>query len=171
MCTRVTTARFLLTKCVGTSLPCGYARSRIKPFLSTRFMATPPDQDALVKSAQEKYGAHAGGTIFTKILKGEIPSKFIHEDDKCVAFHDIGPQAPTHFLVIPRSPMPKLQDAHEDDSALLGHLLFVAKKCAAEQGLEKGFRIVINNGEHGAQSVDHLHIHVLGGRQMKWPPG
>ena len=134
-------------------------------------MATSPDQTTFLETAKKKYGEHAGKTIFTKILNKEIPSKFIHEDDKCVAFHDISPQAPVHFLVIPRLHMPKLQDAHEDDVLLMGHLLCVAKKCAAEQGLEKGFRIVINNGDQGAQSVDHLHIHVLGGRQMKWPPG
>ena len=144
-------------------------------------MASMPDQAKLTETAQEKYGnKEAGKTLFTKILTKEIPSKLIHEDDKCVAFHDISPQAPVHFLVIPRLPMPRLQDAHEDDTALLGHLLFVAKKVAAEQGCEKGFRIVINDGENrsvidkedsGAQFVYHLHLHVLGGRQMKWPPG
>ena len=135
-------------------------------------MASMPDQSKLTETAQEKYGnKEAGTTIFTKILTKEIPAKLIHEDEKCVAFYDIFPQAPIHFLVIPRLPIPRLQDAHEDDTALLGHLLFVAKKVAEEQGSEKGFRVVINNGENGAQSVDHLHIHVLGGRQMKWPPG
>merc|ERR1711977_642755 len=95
----------------------------------------------------------------------------IHEDEKCIAFHDVSPQAPNHFLVIPRLHMPSLSDAHEDDIALLGHLLYVAKVCAEKENLEKGYRIVINNGPDGAQSVAHLHIHVLGGRQMKWPPG
>lgn len=89
-----------------------------------------------------------------------------------MAFHDVSPEAPVHFLVIPKLPMPRLQDAKEDDSALLGHLMYTAKKCASEQGLdENGYRVVINNGHHGSQSVFHLHIHVLGGRQMQWPPG
>lgn len=88
-----------------------------------------------------------------------------------VAFHDISAQAPIHFLVIPKKPLPQLSKATEEDEALLGHLMLVAKKVAAEQGLEEGFRVVINDGKNGAQSVYHLHLHVLGGRQMKWPPG
>jgi len=172
----VVTARTLLTKCLNTPLLRGViSPTGVVPLVNsvafTRAMAATPDQNSLKETAKKKYGNNAGETVFAKILNKEIPSKFIHEDEKCVAFHDLSPQAPTHFLVIPRLHMPRLQDAHEEDAALLGHLLFVAKKVAAEQGLDKGFRIVINNGEHGAQSVDHLHIHVLGGRQMKWPPG
>ncbi|EAT35646.1 AAEL012200-PA [Aedes aegypti] len=110
-------------------------------------------------------------TIFGKIIRKEIPCNFIHEDDRCVAFHDISAQAPVHFLVIPKKPIPQLSKATEEDEALLGHLMLVAKKVAAEQGLGEGFRIVINDGKNGAQSVYHLHLHVLGGRQMKWPPG
>ncbi|XP_065076305.1 adenosine 5'-monophosphoramidase HINT1 [Ochlerotatus camptorhynchus] len=112
-----------------------------------------------------------GDTIFGKIIRKEIPCKFIYEDDKTVAFHDISAQAPIHFLVIPKKPIPQLSKATEQDEALLGHLMLVAKKVALEQGLEEGFRIVINDGKNGAQSVYHLHLHVLGGRQMKWPPG
>ncbi|XP_065206583.1 adenosine 5'-monophosphoramidase HINT1-like isoform X2 [Planococcus citri] len=119
-----------------------------------------------------KLASPAGGdTIFGKILRKEIPCNFIYEDDQCVAFHDISPQAPTHVLVIPRKPIKWLSDVQEGDEQLLGHLLVVANKVAKDLGLEKGYRIVINNGEHGAQSVYHLHVHILGGRQLKWPPG
>merc|ERR1712096_58498 len=110
-------------------------------------------------------------TIFDKILDGSIPTKFIHEDDKCVAFMDVAPQAPVHFLVIPRKRIAMIKDAEDGDAELLGHLLLAAKKVAKEQGLAKGYRLVINNGVEGAQSVYHLHIHVMGGRQMNWPPG
>ncbi|XP_013396806.1 histidine triad nucleotide-binding protein 1-like [Lingula anatina] len=116
--------------------------------------------------------ASAGGdTIFGKITRGEIPCKFIHEDDKCVAFHDLSPQAPIHFLVVPRKPLSQLSKAEDGDKEMLGHLLLVAKQVAKELGLEKGFRLVVNDGAEGAQSVYHLHIHVMGGRQMGWPPG
>ncbi|XP_058461380.1 adenosine 5'-monophosphoramidase HINT1 [Malaya genurostris] len=115
--------------------------------------------------------ATAEDTIFGKILRKEIPCTFIYEDDKCVAFNDVCPQAPIHFLVIPKKPIPQLSKASEDDEALLGHLMLVGKKVAAEQQLGDGFRVVINDGKNGAQSVYHLHLHFLGGRQMKWPPG
>ncbi|CAD6239482.1 GSCOCG00008710001-RA-CDS [Cotesia congregata] len=110
-------------------------------------------------------------TIFGKILRKEIPCKFIYEDDKCVAFHDVNAQAPTHFLVIPRKPIPQLSKAADEDELLLGHLMNVARKVAKQEGLDQGFRLVINDGQNGAQSVYHLHLHVLGGRQMQWPPG
>lgn len=110
-------------------------------------------------------------TIFGKILRGEIPTKFIYEDDKCVAFSDINPQAPVHFLVIPRKAIPQLSSAEDEDASLIGHLMIVARKLAKEQGLSNGFRVVVNDGPDGCQSVYHLHIHVLGGREMKWPPG
>lgn len=112
-----------------------------------------------------------GDTIFGKIIRKEIPVTFIHEDEQCVAFMDASPQAPVHFLVIPKKPIEMLSKADDDDSALLGHLLIAARKIATDQGLEKGYRVVINNGVEGAQSVYHLHVHVLGGRQMSWPPG
>ncbi|XP_022655437.1 histidine triad nucleotide-binding protein 1-like [Varroa jacobsoni] len=118
-----------------------------------------------------KTATPGGDTIFGKILRGEIPSKFIYEDDKCVAFHDINPQAPVHFLVIPRKAIAQLSLAEEEDEALLGHLLFVAQKVAKQQNLVKGFRMVINDGVEGCQSVYHLHVHVLGGRMLNWPPG
>ncbi|KAJ7388959.1 Histidine triad nucleotide-binding protein 1 [Desmophyllum pertusum] len=112
-----------------------------------------------------------GDSIFSKIIRREIPSEFLHEDDLCVAIKDINPQAPVHFLVIPKKPIPQLCKADDADEQLLGHLLVVARKVAAEQNLTKGFRVVINDGKDGGQEVYHIHIHVLGGRQMKWPPG
>ncbi|XP_003390151.1 PREDICTED: histidine triad nucleotide-binding protein 1-like [Amphimedon queenslandica] len=124
-----------------------------------------------VEKAQGATGGE-GDTIFGKILKGEIPCKFIYEDEQCVAFDDVSPQGPTHFLVIPRKAISKLDDVTRDDEQLLGHMLLVAKKVAIEiKNLDKGYRVVINNGTEGAQSVYHLHIHVIGGRQMEWPPG
>merc|ERR1712012_742837 len=110
-------------------------------------------------------------TIFDKILDGSIPATFIHQDDKCVAFNDVAPQAPVHFLVIPRKRISMIEKAEDGDGDLLGHLMLTARKVAKEQGLEKGYRVVINNGVEGCQSVYHLHIHVLGGRQLNWPPG
>ncbi|XP_037639079.1 histidine triad nucleotide-binding protein 1 [Sebastes umbrosus] len=112
-----------------------------------------------------------GDTIFGKIIRKEIPADLVHEDDLCVAFRDVNPQAPTHILVVPRKPIVRLSQAEDSDAALLGHLMIVAKKCAQDAGLSKGFRIVINDGENGGQTVDHIHLHVLGGRSMKWPPG
>ncbi|XP_023173388.1 histidine triad nucleotide-binding protein 1 [Drosophila hydei] len=122
-----------------------------------------------VEKAQS--AAASEDTIFGKILRKEIPCTFIYEDEKCVAFNDVAPQAPTHFLVIPRKPIAQLSTAEEGDAELLGHLMMVGRKVAKQQGLEKGYRVVINNGQHGAQSVYHLHLHFLGGRQMQWPPG
>ncbi|GBM42115.1 Histidine triad nucleotide-binding protein 2, mitochondrial [Araneus ventricosus] len=110
-------------------------------------------------------------TIFSKILDKSIPADILYEDDKCMAFRDISAQAPKHFLVIPRKLIPSLSDASPGDTELLGHLLQVAKQVAVQEKLENGYRLVINNGPDGAQSVYHLHIHVLGGRQMLWPPG
>uniref|UniRef100_A0A671YB23 Histidine triad nucleotide binding protein 1 n=1 Tax=Sparus aurata TaxID=8175 RepID=A0A671YB23_SPAAU len=116
--------------------------------------------------------AQAGGdTIFGKIIRKEIPATLIHEDDLCVAFNDVSPQAPIHILVVPKKPIAQLSLAEEGDAALLGHLMLVAKKCAKDAGLSEGYRIVVNDGKHGGQSVYHIHIHVLGGRQMGWPPG
>merc|ERR1711973_88122 len=124
-----------------------------------------------VEKAISASKAPAQETIFSKIIDGSIPAKIIYRDEKCLAFHDVSPQAPVHFLVIPIKPIPTLDDASEDDEQLLGHLLYTAKKVAKEQNLSNGYRLVINNGADGAQSVFHLHIHVLGGRQMQWPPG
>jgi len=110
-------------------------------------------------------------SLFQKIADKEIPAKIIYEDESCVAFHDIAPQAPVHFLVIPRKLISRIAEANSADESLLGHLLLVAKKVAADLKLEKGFRIVVNNGPDGGETVPHLHVHVLGGRHLKWPPG
>ena len=112
-----------------------------------------------------------GKTVFQKIIDREIPAKIVHEDDRCLAFHDVNPQAPTHVLIIPRKPIPSLADADDDDAALLGHLFVVAKKLAGQLGLANGYRTVLNCGRDAGQSVDHLHIHLLGGRPLGWPPG
>ena len=109
-------------------------------------------------------------TIFSKIIKREIPATIIYEDDLSLAFRDVNPQEPVHFLVIPKKPIAKLSDANADDQSLLGHLLLVASKVAAQEGLT-GFRLVTNNGAEAGQTVFHLHIHVLGGRALDWPPG
>jgi histidine triad (HIT) family protein len=111
-------------------------------------------------------------TIFAKIARGEIPSDEVYSDDEFYAFRDINPQAPTHILVIPRKPIPKISDACDDDAALLGRLILAANRIAEQEGLtENGFRYVINCGQAGGQEVYHLHLHILGGRQMTWPPG
>lgn len=127
-------------------------------------------------AADAAKSADAGNpTLFDKIVAKEIPADVIFEDDKCLAFRDISPQAPVHFLVIPKSRdgLSRLSKASSDGhKATLGHLLFVAQRVAKEQGLgDDGFRVVVNDGVSGSQSVYHLHLHVLGGRQMAWPPG
>jgi histidine triad (HIT) family protein len=110
-------------------------------------------------------------TLFQRIMAGEIPADIIHEDSECIAFRDINPQAPTHFLVVPRRVIPRLGEAAAEDAPLLGHLLVVAAQVARQEGLSEGFRTVINNGPHGGETVPHLHVHVLGGRELNWPPG
>ena len=110
-------------------------------------------------------------TLFEKIIAREIPAKIAHEDEHCIAIHDIQPQAPVHILVIPKKPIPRINEAAPADQSLLGHLLLTAAKIAKEQNLAAGYRIVINNGPHGGESVPHLHVHLLGGRQLTWPPG
>jgi len=109
-------------------------------------------------------------TIFSKIIKREIPATIIYEDDLALAFRDVNPQAPVHFLVIPKQPIVNLSESTAEDQALLGHLLLVASKVAAQEGLQS-FRLVTNNGAEAGQSVFHLHFHVLGGRSLDWPPG
>ncbi|OHC12428.1 MAG: histidine triad nucleotide-binding protein [Pseudomonadales bacterium GWC1_66_9] len=109
--------------------------------------------------------------LFCKIAAGEIPARKLYEDDQVVAFHDIGPQAPVHFLVIPKQHIATLTDLSEEDRLLAGHMLFIAQRLAREQGCEEGFRVVMNCNEQGGQTVYHIHMHVLGQRQMHWPPG
>jgi histidine triad (HIT) family protein len=110
-------------------------------------------------------------TIFSKIIRKEIPANIVYEDDLCLAFKDIAPQAPTHILVIPKKPLERIDSAQIEDQALLGHLLLTVKKVAQEANLTNGYRVVINNGNDGGQTVDHLHLHILGDRSMQWPPG
>ena len=110
-------------------------------------------------------------TIFEKIISGEIPAKKAYEDDLCIAIRDVAPQAPVHLLIIPKKVIPRVGDANLEDQSILGHLLLTAGKVAKQENLEQGFRIVINNGTNGGETVPHLHVHLLGGRQMKWPPG
>ena len=111
-------------------------------------------------------------TIFQRIIDREIPAKLAHEDEHCIAIHDINPQAPVHVLVIPRRPVARLDAAAAADQALLGHLLLTAAAIARQLGMaESGYRIVINNGRDGGESVPHLHVHLLGKRPLAWPPG
>ncbi len=111
-------------------------------------------------------------TIFKKIIDGEVPADIVYQDELCVAFRDIDPQAPTHILVVPRKEIPSLAEADPDDHRLLGHLLMKAAEVARSEGLDdNGYRVVVNVGRDGGQAVDHLHLHVLGGRRMQWPPG
>jgi histidine triad (HIT) family protein len=111
-------------------------------------------------------------SIFAKIIRRELPADIVYEDNLALAFRDKNPQAPVHILVIPKQAIAKLSDAESKDHALMGHLLLTAKRVAEQEGLsEDGYRVVINNGPNGGQTVYHLHLHILGGRQMKWPPG
>jgi histidine triad (HIT) family protein len=111
-------------------------------------------------------------TLFEKIVSREIPAKLVFEDDEVLAFHDVNPQAPIHVLVIPKRVIPRIAQAQPTDGPLLARLLLTAKQIAADLGLnENGFRLVINNGRNGGETVPHLHVHLLGGRPMNWPPG
>jgi histidine triad (HIT) family protein len=111
-------------------------------------------------------------TLFTKIITGEIKGTILHQDDQCVAFLDIQPKAPQHVLVVPKKEIPSLHHASAEDQQLLGHLLLTAAQVARQLGVaESGYRLAINTGRNGGQTVDHLHIHLLGGRALGWPPG
>eukprot|EP01116_Phalansterium_solitarium_P000285 TRINITY_DN10184_c0_g1_i1.p1 TRINITY_DN10184_c0_g1~~TRINITY_DN10184_c0_g1_i1.p1 ORF type:complete len:157 (-),score=18.07 TRINITY_DN10184_c0_g1_i1:204-674(-) len=110
-------------------------------------------------------------TIFDKIISKQIPATIIYEDDQSMAFRDINPQAPTHFLVIPKVRISQLSKAGPQHKELLGHLMLVAAQVARQEGLHRGFRVAVNDGPNGCQSVYHLHLHVIGGRQLTWPPG
>lgn len=109
--------------------------------------------------------------LFCKIIDGHIPSDLIYEDEKVIAFKDINPQAPVHFLVVPKEHIKSLDDIDENHKNIMGHIIYVASKLARENGLENGYRIVNNVGKQGGQTVDHIHFHVLGKRDMQWPPG
>ncbi len=111
-------------------------------------------------------------TIFKRIIDKEIPARIIFEDEHCLAFHDVSPQAPVHVLLIPKKEIPSLAELSTEDAQLLGHLMALVPKLAADLGiLENGFRLVANTRRDGGQTVDHLHFHILGGRPLKWPPG
>ncbi len=111
-------------------------------------------------------------TIFEMIIDREIPADIVYEDDICICFHDIAPQAPTHLLVVPKKRIVRIAEASTEDQATLGHLLLTVQKVAQQEGLtESGFRTVINNGKDGGEAVPHLHLHILAGRQLLWPPG
>lgn len=111
-------------------------------------------------------------TLFEKIVARQIPARIIYEDDLVLAFHDVKPAAPVHILIVPKKPVPRIAEAKPDDHALLGHLLLKAAEVARGAGLqENGYRLVVNNGRDGGESIPHLHCHILGGRPLAWPPG
>ena len=111
-------------------------------------------------------------SIFTKIIKREIPAAIVYEDDECIAFRDIDPKAPVHILLVPRKEIPSLDQVTENDKTLLGHLMVKASKIAKAEGIsDSGYRVVVNTNKEGGQEVYHIHMHILGGRQMTWPPG
>lgn len=110
-------------------------------------------------------------TIFKKIIDGEIPAKIVHDDEHCLAFHDVAPQAPTHVLIIPKKEIASVDAITDEDASLMGHLWLVIRRLATELQLANGYRVVVNCGADGGQTVDHLHFHLLGGRDLSWPPG
>ncbi len=110
-------------------------------------------------------------TIFQRIIDREIPSQSVFEDELCYAFRDINPQAPTHILIVPKKPIPRLAEANLMEQSLLGHLLLTAARIARSEKIERGYRVVINNGADGGETVPHLHVHLLAGRPLGWPPG
>ena len=110
-------------------------------------------------------------TLFERIIAREIPAKIEHEDEHCIVIHDIDPQAPIHLLVVPKIVIPRITEARSEEQSILGHLLLTAASVAKKLNLEKGFRIVINWGQDGGETVPHLHVNLLGGRPMHWPPG
>jgi histidine triad (HIT) family protein len=110
-------------------------------------------------------------SLFTKIIAREIPADILFEDDLCLAFRDINPRAPVHFLVIPKKEIVSLADLSDEDESIVGRCIMVASKVAAAEGLDEGYRVVANTRDDGGQEVPHLHFHVLGGRKMSWPPG
>ncbi len=113
----------------------------------------------------------AGKTLFQKIADREIPADIVYEDEVSLAFRDINPQAPTHILIVPKKPLSGIDGVEEEDEQLVGHLFRIARKLAADEGLARGYRTVVNTGEDAQQMVPHLHVHLIGGRKMSWPPG
>ncbi|XP_039136855.1 14 kDa zinc-binding protein [Dioscorea cayenensis subsp. rotundata] len=147
-------------------------KSRVGVLSSHLIPMASSEKDAALAAAASPAAADTP-TIFDKIINKEIPSTVVYEDDKVLAFRDIEPQAPTHILIIPKvkDGLSGLSKAEERHIEILGYLLYIAKVVAKQEGLDDGFRIVINDGPNGCQSVYHLHIHLIGGRQMNWPPG
>ena len=113
----------------------------------------------------------ADKTIFARIIDREIPARIVYEDDTALAFHDVNPQAPVHVLVVPKRAIDRIENMRPEDEALVGHLTYVATRVARDLNLRDGYRLVMNNGEHAGQSVFHIHLHLLGGRHLGWPPG
>ena len=122
-------------------------------------------------NAHATHTDHDPDCLFCRIVAGEIPARTLYEDDQVLAFHDIGPQAPVHFLVIPKRHIPRLDQLTEDDRSLAGHILYTAQRLAMQEGCAEGFRVVMNCNDLGGQTVHHIHMHVLGQRQLHWPPG
>ncbi|GAQ79538.1 histidine triad family protein [Klebsormidium nitens] len=139
--------------------------------ISTTCMAASQEEQAAAAAAKTKSDDQP--TLFDKIISKEIPATIVYEDDLVLAFRDISPQAPTHIILVPkqRNGLTQLSKATEGNKEVLGHLLLKAGEIAKAEKLDEGFRVVINNGPQGCQSVYHLHLHIIGGRQMKWPPG
>ena len=127
---------------------------------------------SILRATHSLEGNDMAETIFSKIIRKEIPANVVHEDEHCLAFHDVSPQAPTHVLVIPKKTIENIEDIAPEDAELVGHLWLTIQKVARQLGLaEDGYRVVVNCGRNGGQSVDHLHYHILGGRALSWPPG
>lgn len=138
----------------------------------TEFMETAPVSFSSVERRRPFEVLFSYMTLFEKIANREIPATILHEDDDVVAFRDISPQAPQHIIVIPRKPIPSINDVTLDDAELIGKLVLVAKQLAVQHGIaNSGYRIVFNCGHDAGQSVEHIHLHLLGGRELHWPPG
>ena len=171
-CSALVHSRFSATTAANAlKLPIN-SSSFARSYTTTTALAMSSDEVKKAEEAAKNLGDGSEPTIFDKIVSGDIPSDKIHDDDLCIAFRDVNPVAPVHFLVIPknRDGLTQLSKAREDQKALLGHLMYVAKELGQKE-CPGGFRVVINDGKDGAQSVYHLHLHVMGGRGMNWPPG
>uniref|UniRef100_A0A4Y0BN34 HIT domain-containing protein n=1 Tax=Anopheles funestus TaxID=62324 RepID=A0A4Y0BN34_ANOFN len=147
----------------------------VRPFVARTLqsvcrMVRDYSQDSGGSHSSPKPGVKNPDTIFDKIIKKEIPADVIYEDEKCIAFNDVSPQAPVHFLVIPKQKIDKLENSTIGQVELLGHLMHIAGQLGKSKAPE-GFRLVVNNGDNGCQTVYHIHLHVIGGRQLGWPPG
>mmetsp|Transcript_48817 Transcript_48817/g.119537 ORF Transcript_48817/g.119537 Transcript_48817/m.119537 type:complete len:167 (-) Transcript_48817:117-617(-) len=155
--------------------------ARLAPLPGTRLTARRPTRTSTAAPRRWLRAMEGAGvvpptdptqdTIFGKILRKEIPATVVHEDDLCLAFRDVSPQAPTHILVIPKKKIVRMADVQAEHKEVLGHMMVTAAEIARKEGLGAGYRVVVNDGPDGCQSVYHLHIHLIGGRKMSWPPG